>query len=56
MTTTIQALAGWMSITGGPAEPPTKSGLSLVDYLGGLRRGDRVGCRDLAGAPRRPRL
>ena len=32
---TIQALAGWMSITGGPAEPPTKSGLSLVDYSGG---------------------
>jgi crotonobetainyl-CoA:carnitine CoA-transferase CaiB-like acyl-CoA transferase len=32
---TIQALAGWMSITGGPAEPPTKSGLSLVDYSAG---------------------
>jgi len=33
--TTIQALAGWMSVTGGPAEPPTKSGLSLVDYSAG---------------------
>jgi crotonobetainyl-CoA:carnitine CoA-transferase CaiB-like acyl-CoA transferase len=32
---TIQALAGWMSITGGPQEPPTKSGLSLVDYSAG---------------------
>jgi crotonobetainyl-CoA:carnitine CoA-transferase CaiB-like acyl-CoA transferase len=32
---TIQALAGWMSITGGPEEPPTKSGLSLVDFAGG---------------------
>jgi crotonobetainyl-CoA:carnitine CoA-transferase CaiB-like acyl-CoA transferase len=32
---TIQALAGWMSITGGPDEPPTKSGLSLVDFSGG---------------------
>ena len=32
---TIQALAGWMSITGGPDEPPTKSGLSLVDFAGG---------------------
>jgi crotonobetainyl-CoA:carnitine CoA-transferase CaiB-like acyl-CoA transferase len=32
---TIQALAGWMSLTGGPAEPPTKSGLSLVDFIGG---------------------
>jgi crotonobetainyl-CoA:carnitine CoA-transferase CaiB-like acyl-CoA transferase len=32
---TIQALAGWMSVTGGPAEPPTKSGLSLVDFAAG---------------------
>ena len=32
---TIQALAGWMSLTGGPNEPPTKSGLSLVDFAGG---------------------
>jgi crotonobetainyl-CoA:carnitine CoA-transferase CaiB-like acyl-CoA transferase len=32
---TIQALAGWMSVTGGPDEPPTRSGLSLVDFAGG---------------------
>jgi crotonobetainyl-CoA:carnitine CoA-transferase CaiB-like acyl-CoA transferase len=32
---TIQALTGWMSLTGGPDEPPTKSGLSLVDFSGG---------------------
>jgi crotonobetainyl-CoA:carnitine CoA-transferase CaiB-like acyl-CoA transferase len=32
---TIQALAGWMSVTGGPDGPPTKSGLSLVDFSGG---------------------
>jgi len=32
---TIQALAGWMSVTGGPEEPPTKSGLSLVDFASG---------------------
>ena len=31
-----QALAGWMSITGEPDSPPTKPGLSLVDYAGGL--------------------
>lgn len=31
----LQALAGWMSVTGDPAGPPTKSGLSLVDYAGG---------------------
>jgi crotonobetainyl-CoA:carnitine CoA-transferase CaiB-like acyl-CoA transferase len=31
----IQAMAGWMSLTGGPEEPPTKSGLSLVDFNGG---------------------
>lgn len=31
----IQGLAGWMSLTGGPDEPPTKSGLSLVDFSGG---------------------
>ena len=32
----LQGLAGWMSITGDPDGPPTKSGLSLVDYSGGL--------------------
>ncbi|WP_228430973.1 CaiB/BaiF CoA transferase family protein [Baekduia soli] len=31
----IQGLAGWMSLTGGPDEPPMKSGLSLVDLAGG---------------------
>lgn len=32
---TVQALAGWMTLTGGPQEPPTKSGPSLVDYSAG---------------------
>jgi crotonobetainyl-CoA:carnitine CoA-transferase CaiB-like acyl-CoA transferase len=32
---TVQALAGWMSVTGDPDGPPTKSGLSLVDWSGG---------------------
>lgn len=32
---TMQGLAGWMSLTGGPDELPTKSGLSLVDFCGG---------------------
>jgi crotonobetainyl-CoA:carnitine CoA-transferase CaiB-like acyl-CoA transferase len=32
---TIQGLAGWMSVTGGPGDPPTKSGLSLVDFSAG---------------------
>jgi crotonobetainyl-CoA:carnitine CoA-transferase CaiB-like acyl-CoA transferase len=32
----LQGLAGWMSITGDPAGPPTKSGLSMVDYSGGF--------------------
>jgi crotonobetainyl-CoA:carnitine CoA-transferase CaiB-like acyl-CoA transferase len=31
----MQGLAGWMSLTGGPEGPPTKSGLSLVDLSGG---------------------
>jgi crotonobetainyl-CoA:carnitine CoA-transferase CaiB-like acyl-CoA transferase len=31
----VQGLAGWMSLTGGPDEPPMKSGLSLVDLAGG---------------------
>ena len=31
----MQGLAGWMSVTGEPDAPPTKSGLSLVDYSGG---------------------
>lgn len=32
----LQGLAGWMSVTGEPDGPPTKSGLSLVDFSGGL--------------------
>ncbi|MBA2450807.1 MAG: CoA transferase [Chloroflexi bacterium] len=32
---TVQGLAGWQSVTGDPAGPPTKSGLSLVDFCGG---------------------
>ena len=32
----LQGLAGWMSLTGEPDGPPAKSGLSLVDYSGGL--------------------
>lgn len=41
----LQALAGWMSVTGDPAGPPTKSGLSLVDYAGGY-----VACISLLAA------
>ncbi|MGM0698513.1 MAG: CaiB/BaiF CoA transferase family protein [Actinomycetota bacterium] len=32
----LQSAAGWMDITGEPDGPPTKSGLSLVDFSGGL--------------------
>jgi len=32
----LQGIAGWMDITGEPDGPPTKSGLSLVDYIGGI--------------------
>ncbi len=32
----LQALTGWMSLTGEPDGAPTKTGLSLVDYSGGL--------------------
>jgi len=32
----LQGMSGWMDITGEPSGPPTKSGLSLVDYSGGL--------------------
>ena len=32
----LQGMAGWMSLTGEPDGPPAKSGLSLVDYAGGL--------------------
>lgn len=32
----LQGLAGWMSLTGEPDGPPTKSGLSLVDFSGGM--------------------
>ncbi len=32
---TLQALAGWMDVTGEPDGPPTKSGLSVVDFSAG---------------------
>ena len=32
----LQGLAGWMDLTGDPDGPPTKSGLSLVDFSGGF--------------------
>jgi crotonobetainyl-CoA:carnitine CoA-transferase CaiB-like acyl-CoA transferase len=32
----LQGMAGWMDLTGEPSGPPAKSGLSLVDYCGGL--------------------
>jgi crotonobetainyl-CoA:carnitine CoA-transferase CaiB-like acyl-CoA transferase len=32
----VQAESGWASLTGGPDDPPTKSGLSLADYICGL--------------------
>jgi crotonobetainyl-CoA:carnitine CoA-transferase CaiB-like acyl-CoA transferase len=31
----LQGIAGWMSVTGEPAGPPAKSGLSVVDFSGG---------------------
>ncbi|HEY1729139.1 MAG TPA: CoA transferase [Candidatus Baltobacteraceae bacterium] len=31
----LQGIAGWMSVTGEPDGPPTKSGLSVVDFAGG---------------------
>jgi crotonobetainyl-CoA:carnitine CoA-transferase CaiB-like acyl-CoA transferase len=49
----VQAESGWAALTGGPDDPPTKSGLSLADYicgltamvglLAGLRDADRTG-------------
>ncbi|MGQ0615448.1 MAG: CaiB/BaiF CoA transferase family protein [Acidimicrobiia bacterium] len=32
----VQGLTGWMSLTGEPDGPPAKTGLSLVDFAGGL--------------------
>jgi crotonobetainyl-CoA:carnitine CoA-transferase CaiB-like acyl-CoA transferase len=52
----MQGLAGWMTLTGEPGGPPTKTGLSLVDLSGGYvaaiallsglwrARRDGVGC------------
>jgi crotonobetainyl-CoA:carnitine CoA-transferase CaiB-like acyl-CoA transferase len=31
----VQGLSGWMELTGEPDAPPTKTGLSLVDWSGG---------------------
>lgn len=35
----IQGLAGWMDLTGDPEGPPTKSGLSMVDFSTGILAG-----------------
>ena len=35
----LQAMCGWMSLTGEPGAPPAKSGLSVVDFAGGLAAG-----------------
>jgi crotonobetainyl-CoA:carnitine CoA-transferase CaiB-like acyl-CoA transferase len=32
----LQGIAGWMGLTGEPDGPPTKTGLSLVDFSGGF--------------------
>ena len=32
----VQAEAGWAALTGGPDDPPIKSGLSIADYGGGI--------------------
>ena len=32
----VQAESGWAALTGDPEGPPTKSGLSLADYIAGL--------------------
>jgi crotonobetainyl-CoA:carnitine CoA-transferase CaiB-like acyl-CoA transferase len=32
----LQGMCGWMNLTGEPDGPPTKSGLSLVDFSGGF--------------------
>jgi crotonobetainyl-CoA:carnitine CoA-transferase CaiB-like acyl-CoA transferase len=52
----VQGLAGWMTLSGEPGSPPTRVGLSLIDYAGGYlaaiallgglwrARRDGVGC------------
>ena len=52
----MQALAGWMTITGEPGGPPTKSGLSLVDLSGGYVAAIAMLGGALARAARRGRL
>ena len=52
----MQGLAGWMSLTGDPDGPPTKSGLSLVDLSGGYASAIAVLAGPLACTPRRCRL
>lgn len=32
----VQAYAGYMALTGGRDEPPTRSGVSLIDFAGGM--------------------
>ena len=37
----LQGLCGWMALTGDPDGPPTKSGLSMVDFSGASWRPSR---------------
>ena len=52
----VQAESGWASLTGDPDGPPTKSGLSLADYICGLTAmvGLLAGLRDARAHRCRP--
>ena len=51
----MQAEAGYLSMTGEPDSVPTRFGLSIVDFMGGLNRGAGAGLRRHAGARHRGR-
>lgn len=44
----MQALSGFMSVTGEPGQPPAKAGISIVDHLGGIWRSWTVSSRSSA--------
>ena len=52
----LQALTGWMALTGEPDGPPVKSGLSMVDFSGGYVSRAGAGGGRVARASRRRRL
>jgi crotonobetainyl-CoA:carnitine CoA-transferase CaiB-like acyl-CoA transferase len=52
----IQAMAGWMTLTGEPDGPPLRSGVSLADFSAGYAAAAAMLAVGAPGPPDGPRL